>query len=56
VDTQSLWRPFEFEFTIPRDCGLVAALQLETANAAEAALGVRGRAAFDRLSIEKIAP
>jgi hypothetical protein len=52
-DNSGLWRPFELEFRIPDSCGLVAALQLEPASAAGAALGARGRMSFDALNLEK---
>ncbi|HSI55573.1 MAG TPA: hypothetical protein VK981_16485 [Ramlibacter sp.] len=55
-DTGGGWRPFAFEFSVPADCGLVASLQLETHAPFEAALGARGRAAFDAFSLEKLAP
>jgi hypothetical protein len=55
-DTGGLWRPFEFAFTVPADCGLVAALQLETATVAGAALGARGRVSFDAFDLERIGP
>ena len=52
-DTGGAWQPFTFEFTVPADCGLVASLQLETFAPTEAALGARGRVAFDAFSLEK---
>jgi hypothetical protein len=55
-DTNGAWQPFAFEFSLPDDCGLVASLQLETFVPTEAALGGRGRVAFDALSLEKLAP
>jgi hypothetical protein len=55
-DTGGAWQPFAFEFTVPADCGLVASLQLETFAPAEAALGARGRVAFDAFSLEKTGP
>jgi hypothetical protein len=51
-DTGGLWRPFEFAFTVPADCGLVASLELETAAPADAALGARGRVSFDAFVLE----
>jgi hypothetical protein len=53
-ETGGLWRPFAFEFTLPASCGLVASLQLETAPAADAALGARGRVSFDAFDLERI--
>ena len=50
-DTGGVWRPLEFEFTIPADCGAVVSLQLEPAGAYEAATGIKGRAAFDAFSL-----
>lgn len=55
-DTGGAWKAFAFEFSIPRGCGLVANLQLETFAPFEAALGARGRAAFDAFSLEKLSP
>jgi len=55
-DTTGHWLPFTLEFSVPADCGLVASLQLETTEPVEAALGVRGRMAFDHFSLEKITP
>jgi hypothetical protein len=55
-DTGGLWRPLDFAFTVPHDCGLVASLQLETASPADATLGARGRMSFDGFHLEKVAP
>ena len=55
-DTLGLWQPFEFEFTIPPSCGVVAALQLEPASQTDAVLGARGRMSFDAFTLERIAP
>ncbi|MES3001707.1 MAG: hypothetical protein V4787_13520, partial [Pseudomonadota bacterium] len=54
-DTAGAWRAFEFEFTVQPGCGLAVALQLETFVPSEAALGARGRVAFDAFSLEKLA-
>ena len=54
-DTGGVWQPFTLEFSVPPGCGAVASLQLETFAPFEAALGARGRAAFDALSLEKLA-
>lgn len=53
-DTGGLWKPFEFEFQLAPSCGLVATLQLQTADASEAVIGARGRVAFDSLSLERL--
>jgi len=53
-DTSNAWRQFEFEFSIPANCGWVAALQLETFAPLDATLGSRGRASFDALSLVKL--
>ncbi len=55
-DTGGGWRAFVLEFPIPAACGAVASLQLETHDPAEAALGARGRMAFDAFSLEKMMP
>jgi hypothetical protein len=55
-DTGGLWRTFEFDFKLPADCGMVASLQLETANPADATLGARGRMFFDNFSLERTGP
>jgi hypothetical protein len=49
----SPWGPFDFEFTVPANCGLVASLQLQPATASDAALGTRGRVAFDAFTIDR---
>lgn len=56
ADTAGSWQPFSFEFSVPAECGLVASLQLETYAPFEAALGARGRVAFDAFSLEKVTP
>lgn len=53
-ETGGLWRTFEFEFSVPAACGLVASLQLETASPSEAALGARGRVSFDAFDLQRI--
>lgn len=53
-DTNGLWQPFGFDFTVPTDCGLVASLQLETVLPADAALGARGRVSFDAFELGRI--
>lgn len=56
TDTGSAWQPFMFKFSIQPGCGAVTSLQLETYAPVEAALGARGRAAFDALALEQLAP
>jgi len=56
ADTGGNWQRFEFEFSVPRGCGAVTSLQLETQAPSEAALGARGRMAFDALSLEQLRP
>jgi hypothetical protein len=53
-ETGGLWRRFEFEFTVPPGCPLVASLQLETAPTSNAVLGARGRVSFDAFELEKL--
>jgi hypothetical protein len=53
-ETGGLWRRFEFEFTVPPGCPLVASLQLETAPTSDAVLGARGRVSFDAFELEKL--
>ena len=55
-DTLGLWRAFDFEFTVPPTCGVVASLQLETSAVADTTLGGRGRVSFDAFSLERIGP
>ena len=54
ANTGGAWQRFEFEFSVPRECGVVATLQLETAAASEATTGTRGRMAFDAFSLQKV--
>lgn len=54
ANTGGAWKRFEFEFSVPPGCGLVASLQLETSTVAEAAAGTRGRMAFDALSLQRL--
>jgi hypothetical protein len=54
ADTGGQWQRFEFEFTVPRGCGPMTSLQLDTAAPAGATLGSRGRMAFDGLSLEYV--
>ena len=53
-ETGGLWRRFEFEFTVPPSCPLVASLQLETTPTSQAVLGARGRVSFDAFELEKL--
>lgn len=54
LDTQGEWVPFDFEFTLPTDCGPVASLQLETFAQFEASAGIRGRAHFDAFVLQPV--
>lgn len=54
ADSGGAWEPFTFDFAVPAGCGAVASLQLETFAPFEAALGARGRVAFDAFSLEKL--
>lgn len=56
TNADGLWRKFEFAFALRHDCGLVATLELQTASGADAALGGRGRASFDALTLERTGP
>lgn len=55
-DTGGVWKPFEFDFAVPEDCGAVASLQLDPAAAFEATAGVKGHVAFDALSLTRALP
>lgn len=50
-DTGGVWKPFEFEFTVPADCGAVASLQLDPVAAYESTTGLRGGISFDAFSL-----
>ena len=54
-DTGGVWKPFEVDFDVPPDCGAVASLQLEPAAPFEATTGIKGRVAFDALSLARTA-
>jgi hypothetical protein len=53
MDTAGAWQRFDFEFTVPENCGPAASLQLETFAPYEATAGLRGRAFFDAFSLQK---
>ena len=53
-DTKGVWKSFSFDFEVPRNCGLVASLQLETFASFEAAAGFRGTAAFDAFELRHL--
>jgi hypothetical protein len=53
-DTAGAWQTFDLDFLIPRGCGLVASLELETLTPIEALTGARGRVEFDALSLTKL--
>lgn len=50
-DTSGAWKSFQFEFTLPAQCGLVASLQLEPFAPFEATAGFKGRATFDAIEV-----
>lgn len=52
-DTGGVWRPFQFDITVPAGCDTVASLELEPFAPYEATAGLRGRAQFDGLSLQK---
>jgi hypothetical protein len=54
-ETGGVWKPFEFEFTVPPDCGAVASLQLDPAAAFEATTGLKGTVSFDAFSLARAA-
>lgn len=54
-DTGGFWKTFEVDFTVPPDCGPVASLQLEPVAGFEAATGIKGRVAFDAISLARSA-
>lgn len=55
-DTGGVWKPLEVEFTVPKDCGVVASLQLEPAVQYEATTGMRGHISFDAFSLTRAVP
>lgn len=55
-DTGGVWKPLEFEFTVPADCGAVASLQLDPVAAYEATTGLRGSVSFDAFSLTHAVP
>jgi hypothetical protein len=54
ADTGGVWRPFQFDIIVPAGCDAVASLELETFAPYEATAGIRGRAQFDGLSLQKL--
>lgn len=53
-DSGGLWRPVEFEFTIPPECGPIARLQLEPFHRYEANTGIRGHVELDGFSLRRV--
>lgn len=53
-DSGGLWRPVEFEFTVPADCGPIARLQLEPFHKYEANAGIRGHVELDGFSLRRV--
>ena len=54
-NTGNAWVPFKFEFDVSAQCGSMASVGLELANAADALTGARGEIWLDDLSIERLA-
>jgi len=54
-ETGGLWKPVEFDFTVPADCGPVASLQLAPAATYEATTGIKGSVSFDAFSLTRAA-
>jgi hypothetical protein len=54
-ETGGVWKPLQFEFTVPADCGAVASLQLDPAAAFEATTGIKGSVSFDAFSLTRAA-
>lgn len=52
-ETGGAWKRFEFEFTVPADCGPMASLQLDPLNASEATSGFTGYVSFDAFSLAR---
>lgn len=52
-DTGGSWRRFQFDFTVPGDCGPVATLQLVPTATYEAAAGTRGQFSLDAFSLAR---
>ena len=53
-DSGGMWRPMEFEFTIPPDCGPIATLQLEPLHKYEATAGMKGHVELDGLTLSRV--
>lgn len=51
METGGAWKPFQVDFTVPRDCGPVASIQLMPTAAYEAATGMRGHFSLDAFSL-----
>jgi len=51
LDSSGAWKGFSFEFVVPRNCGPIASLQLETFAAFEAVAGFKGQVAFDAFEL-----
>lgn len=54
METRDAWQPFEFEFSVPGNCGPVASLQLESFATYESTAGIRGRAYFDAFLLARL--
>lgn len=53
-DSGGLWRPVEFEFKVPPDCGAVASLQLEPLHRYEASAGMKGHVELDGFTMTRV--
>jgi hypothetical protein len=54
-ETGGAWKPFDFEFTVPPDCGPMASLQLDPVVPTESDSGFRGYVSFDSFSLARSA-
>lgn len=52
-ETGGAWKTFELAFTVPPHCGPVASVQLEPVASYEAAVGMKGRMAFDAFTLTR---
>jgi hypothetical protein len=50
-DTAGAWQPFQFEISVPNNCGVVFSLQLETTVPSAASAGGKGHASFDAMEL-----